>query len=75
MEKSERERKRENGIKKSFFRDYSPPLIAPRPFRPLSGGRVMKGQTDERRERWRRMRRPIAAHCREQRKGLVTFGS
>ncbi|KAF0042252.1 hypothetical protein F2P81_005784 [Scophthalmus maximus] len=43
--------------------------------KPLSGGRVMKGQTDERRERWRRMRRPIAAHCREQRKGLVTFGS
>lgn len=34
--KWERERERENGMKKTFFRDYSPPLLAPHPFRPLS---------------------------------------
>lgn len=33
----EREGERENGIKNTFFRDYSLPLLAPHPFRPLSG--------------------------------------
>lgn len=29
-------RERENEVKNIFFRDYSPPLLAPHPFRPLS---------------------------------------
>lgn len=55
----ETETERENGIKKTFFRDYSPPYLAPHPFRPWVDRwrwRVMKGQADERREGWRMTR-------------------
>ena len=49
-----RKRGRENGIKNTFFRDYSPPLLTPQPFRPPErtdgGGGALKGQTDKRRE-------------------------
>lgn len=54
------ERQRENGIKKTFFRDYSPPPTSlsasplQAPEQTDGGGGAMKGQTDERRERWRR---------------------
>lgn len=41
-------RERENGMKNTFFRDYSPPLLAPQPFRPPErtdgGGGALKGQ-------------------------------
>ncbi len=54
----EKMRKRENGIKKHFLQRLQPSSLSVSPLQAPAwtdgGGGAMRGQTDERRERWRR---------------------